>query len=640
VLNLSGWMELFLQRGGEDRMTYGTELETAVKAARAAGEMIRSEFYRPGGPRGGGDHAEIDEEAEAEIRKILTGLHEDWGYRGEETGSVEARDSESHVWLVDPNDGTSAFLRGYRGSAVSIALLRGGKPVLGVVYAPVTRDDGEDMIAWAEGCGPLRRNGREIQCNLISRALTVDDIVLVSHKADTKSESNARFVHPARYMAIPSIAYRLALAAVGEAAAAVSFNCPSGHDYGAGHALLIARGARLIDESGAEISYSLNGISHCQACFGGADGIVNELAGRNWKAVMSGPRSERLQYDLLEPEKAMQMHDAAALDRGRGCLMGQCAGDALGSLVEFQSPERIAARYPDGVRTLHDGGAFNTIAGQPTDDSEMALILARSIVRADGWLPEEAASAYVYWRTSGPFDIGATTSSALSKIAALLEKGSPLPLGDGGSGGSQANGSLMRVSPIGIWGHAMSPVDVAGFARQDSGLTHPNRICLDSVSVFAFALAKAISEGCGPGEVYRCVVRYAEEAACPEVLETVRKAEKAPPADYIHQMGWVLIALQNAFYRMLHASCVEEGIVNTIMQGGDTDTNAAIAGALLGAVHGFSSFPAQWRKMVLSCRPIAGLKGVFNARPRAFWPIDIPELAERLMVIGMNGVRR
>jgi len=617
-------------------MTYEAELETAIKAARAAGDMLRREFYRPGGPRGGGEHAEVDEEAEAEIRKILTGLHEDWGYRGEETGSAEARDRDSHVWLVDPDDGTSAFLRGYRGSAVSIALLRGGMPVLGVVYAPVSHDDSEDMISWAEGCGPLRRNGSEIQGNLISKALTRDDNVLVSHKADTKSDSNARFVHPAGYLAIPSIAYRLALAAAGEAAAAVSFNCPSGHDYGAGHALLIARGARLIDESGADVSYSLSGISYCQACFGGPESIIKELAGRDWKAIMSGPRRERLQYDLLEPENAMHMHDAAALNRGRGCLMGQCAGDALGSLVEFQSPERITAKYPDGVRTLHDGGAFNTIAGQPTDDSEMALILARSIVRAGSYLPEEAARAYIYWRASGPFDIGSTTSSALSELAASLEKGSLQPPG-GRRRGSQANGSLMRVSPIGIWGHAMSPDEVAGFARQDSSLTHPDRVCLDAVSVFTVALSKAISSGCGPGEVYESTVRYAEGAACKEVLEAVQKAQKEPPADYIHQMGWVLIALKNAFYQMLHAADVEEGIVNTVMQGGDTDTNAAIAGALLGALHGCSSFPGQWRKTVLSCRPIGGLKGVFNARPRAFWPVDIPELAERLMVIGLNG---
>jgi len=59
-------------------------------------------------------------------------------------------------------------------------------------------------------------------------------------------------------------------------------------------------------------------------------------------------------------------------------------------------------------------------------------------------------------------------------------------------------------------------------------------------------------------------------------------------------MGWVLIALQNTFHRLLHAESPEEGIVQTVGCGGDTDTNAAIAGALLGAAFGADSFPHQW----------------------------------------------
>ncbi|NLX19780.1 MAG: ADP-ribosylglycohydrolase family protein, partial [Desulfobulbus sp.] len=69
------------------------------------------------------------------------------------------------------------------------------------------------------------------------------------------------------------------------------------------------------------------------------------------------------------------------IDRAQGCLLGQLAGDALGSLVEFQSPDEIRRSYPDGVRELADGGIWNTIAGQPTDDSEMALLLARLLVK-------------------------------------------------------------------------------------------------------------------------------------------------------------------------------------------------------------------------------------------------------------------
>ena len=70
-------------------------------------------------------------------------------------------DPNGFCWVVDPHDGTRAFLEGRRGSAVSIALLRRGEPVLGVVYAPSSPDRGPDMIAWAEGAG-ITRNGQPV----------------------------------------------------------------------------------------------------------------------------------------------------------------------------------------------------------------------------------------------------------------------------------------------------------------------------------------------------------------------------------------------------------------------------------------------------------------------------------------------
>ncbi len=125
------------------------------------------------------------------------------------------------------------------------------------------------------------------------------------------------------------------------------------------------------------------------------------------------------------------------LNRAQGCLLGQLAGDALGSLVEFQSPVQILRRYPQGVRLLADGGTWNTIAGQPTDDSEMALLLARMLVKLGTYDPAAAREAYIYWLNSEPFDCGSTIYSGL--------RGSLNP-------DSQANGAMMRISPLGIFG--------------------------------------------------------------------------------------------------------------------------------------------------------------------------------------------
>lgn len=148
--------------------------------------------------------------------------------------------------------------------------------------------------------------------------------------------------------------------------------------------------------------------------------------------------------------------------RAQGCLLGQLAGDALGSLVEFQSPSEIRCSYPEGVRELAPGGTWNTIAGQPTDDSEMALLLARMLVKSGTYDPRAARDAYVFWLRSQPFDCGMTILSGL--------RGRP-------DHASQANGAMMRVSPLGIFGANHDLHLVADWARADASLTHPNMVC-------------------------------------------------------------------------------------------------------------------------------------------------------------------
>jgi ADP-ribosylglycohydrolase len=345
--------------------------------------------------------------------------------------------------------------------------------------------------------------------------------------------------------------------------------------------------------------------------------------------------------------------DPGLLSRAHGCLLGQIAGDSLGSLVEFQSAEAIRQRYPGGVRTLADGGTWNTIAGQPTDDSELALALARTIVFSNGYDVEAAAWAYGYWYASSPFDVGATTARALRAVSAARSPGggarNPGPqspdrgalrglaalAASAANAESQANGSLMRVSPLGIWGHALDPEALAEHARADSRLTHPNVVCQEACAAFVLGIAFAAESGAAPTAVYEHVVAWARRACrAPSVLDALLAAKDAPPADYLRNAGWVLVALQNAFYQLLHAPSLEEGVVATVTAGGDTDTNGAIAGALLGAVHGREALPPQWRRLVLTCRPVAGAPGIRTPRPQPFWPVDALEIAERLVLAG------
>ena len=83
----------------------------------------------------------------------------------------------------------------------------------------------------------------------------------------------------------------------------------------------------------------------------------------------------------------------------------------------------------------------------------------------------------------------------------------------------------------------------------------------------------------------------------------------------------MLIAFRNALYQLLHAPSAEEGIVNTVMQGGDTDTNAAICGALLGAVNGLSAMPKRWIETLRNCRPEKDTPGCLStASENVFGP--------------------
>jgi ADP-ribosyl-[dinitrogen reductase] hydrolase len=172
-------------------------------------------------------------------------------------------------------------------------------------------------------------------------------------------------------------------------------------------------------------------------------------------------------------------------------------------------------------------------------------------------------------------------------------------------------------------------------ARTDAELTHPNPVCQDVNAIFATTIAFALKSGEDNHSVYRFAVDLAFRH---DVSEVVRKrliaAGDCVPTEFEGGLaGSVLVAFQNAFYQLLHARSVREGIISTVRFGGDTDTNAAIAGALLGAVYGREAIPKQWINQIQSCRPIAGSAGVIHPRSAIYWPVDASTLAENLLLI-------
>jgi len=151
-------------------------LPQVIAAVERAGVLLAQECVRPGGRRGCGDKAEIDAEIEVLLRAELLALLDcDWW--GEETGDVLS--GYPFCWVVDPNDGTSDFLRGLAGSAISVGLLHDGKPILGVVHAPVTPSVVSDCIAWAEDMDHRIRNNNRVVVDLSDQKLSETAIPLL-----------------------------------------------------------------------------------------------------------------------------------------------------------------------------------------------------------------------------------------------------------------------------------------------------------------------------------------------------------------------------------------------------------------------------------------------------------------------------
>jgi myo-inositol-1(or 4)-monophosphatase len=333
-------------------------LANVIAAVADGGRMLAGEFSRPGGPRGGEHKAPIDLEIELMLRPRLLALIPG-RFIGEEDGTFEAPPgagaAAEYAWAVDPQDGTKAFGEGRRGSAVSVGLLHRGVPVLGVVFAPTSPDRGPDMIAWAEGCPAILRNGASITHDLTDADLTPGAIVLLNHTSGLRPLTVSARVAPAGYVPMPSIAYRLARIAVGDAVGTMSLNTITALDYAAGHALLRGAGGVLTDGGGRPVTYASNGDSEAVGCFGGAPKAVATMLGRSWRGSAE-PRHE-WRVTLGWPRAV----EDAALDRAVGAMLGMLIGDG----------------------TLGAGG----LRGQPGPAGEAALAYARALL-AGAELPD------------------------------------------------------------------------------------------------------------------------------------------------------------------------------------------------------------------------------------------------------------
>jgi ADP-ribosyl-[dinitrogen reductase] hydrolase len=280
--------------------------------------------------------------------------------------------------------------------------------------------------------------------------------------------------------------------------------------------------------------------------------------------------------------------------RARGILLGLACGDALGRPVEFSSPGAIEQRHGRVTEMLADG-THGQPAGTITDDTEMALCIARSLADNGEFDPADIAARFVEWKQSGPFDIGIMTSNALRRIetgeswdeAGYNEwEASP-------EGSNAGNGSLMRCAPYAV-AYRNDPETRRAVSRESSAITHADPRCRWGCVLFNDVLAETIA---GDDRPLETALDALDDL--PEEIETAATAVLAyrdgeTDSVDLQNSGYVVTTLQAGLYHGLTATSAEETIVDAVMMGGDTDTIAAVTGALAGARFGVEALPERW----------------------------------------------
>ncbi|HIA02648.1 MAG TPA: hypothetical protein EYN66_12190 [Myxococcales bacterium] len=239
-------------------MSYAIELECVIDTVKQSGALLLAEDVRPGGVRGVGSKAPVDEEIGRLICETLHSHFPNDSLQCEEGGGYIG--SSLRAFVIDPNDGTRDFLLGHRENSVSVGMVDNGELVLGVVYAPfaseLTGPDGL-FVCWAKG-EFLLWNGVELAGVSTESTLTSDSVLLVGRSVRGEIlQNNLVMVEPAQIRHCSSIATRLALAAIGQASLGLTVRNPlSAWDFAGGQVLLQGAGGDLLGPSGQPIKWA------------------------------------------------------------------------------------------------------------------------------------------------------------------------------------------------------------------------------------------------------------------------------------------------------------------------------------------------------------------------------------------------
>lgn len=339
---------------------------------------------------------------------------------------------------------------------------------------------------------------------------------------------------------------------------------------------------------------------------------------------------------------------AYRLNRIRGMLMGAFLGDALGAPHEFycnRGTVYTGKLEKAAFLVSQYRGRIDLKVGQITDDSEMTLILLRSLIHHNGYNHEAVIRDYIAWSAHAPF-MGKNTrmlfkeaSSRADPLASYRNKLNKEILSQPEEMRSQSNGALMRCSPL-----ALLPDQAA--VRLDVDITNPCTVTYETNRVYTFALYLAL-RGKSHTEIWTELAGQITHPAVKAVYDSV-------PTGYDRNLaenkGWCLHGLWCAltvlyFFDKMGGGEGTSTTTGKVSRGGDSvtiykwliashpgsdsDTNACIAGALMGALLGYDVLYQQQAEniaILLAVQPEAQP----SARPAYYQPADFYQFTQQL----------
>lgn len=279
-------------------------------------------------------------------------------------------------------------------------------------------------------------------------------------------------------------------------------------------------------------------------------------------------------------------------DRAYGAVVGSAAGDALGSHYEFGPP------LPTSVPIEFKEGYFGHAPGEWTDDTSMAIPVLQEV--PNNLLdPETLARVVEAWQgwAETSRDVGIQTRSVLVDVPhPVTEEGARNAAAEAhaSTGRSGGNGSLMRAGPVALgFLDEDEEENLTLAATRVAELTHWERDNADACVLWSLAIRNAILTG--ELDVYRGLPWLPEERQ--ERWQALIDEAVAPgaTAETFHaRNGWVVAAFQGALAALNTTDSLVDALEAAVRGGKDTDTVAAIAGSLGGAIYGASALPEGW----------------------------------------------